>query len=76
MTPPQITPEYAAHRRRLFIMLGIVGACFLIAAAMVLGYFQSHQSWMMLVFVAAIVGGFAAQAWMVVRFVQTGRPKP
>ena len=76
MSEPQITPEFAAHKRRLYIMLGIVGACFLVAAGMVLGYFQSRQPWMMVVFALAIAGGFAAQAWMVVRFVQTGRPKP
>src|SRR5205085_10817811 len=70
-----ISPEYAAHRRRRFIMLGMVGACFLVAAAMIFGYFAAHKPWMLAVFVVAILGGFAAQGWMVMRFVQTGKPK-
>jgi hypothetical protein len=75
LSPEPVSAEYAAHRRRLFIMLGMVGVCFLVAAAMVIGYFSAHEPWMLAVFVIAIVGGFAAQGWMVWRFVQTGKPK-
>jgi hypothetical protein len=70
-----MSPELAAHRRRLYIMIAIVSVCFLISGSMVLGYFATRQTWMLYAFVAAIAGGFAAQGWMVVRFHQSGRPK-
>jgi len=73
--PETLSPELAAHRRRLYVMIAIVTVCFLVSGAMVLGYFSTHQEWMMVVFLAAIAIGFAAQAWMIVRFRQTGRPK-
>lgn len=69
------TAEYQAHRRRLFIMLGIVGVCFMIAVGFVGGYVKTHQPWMLAAFAAAILGGFAAQGWMIVRFIQSGKPK-
>ena len=75
MTPAAHSPEYAAHRKRLFVMLGIVGVCFLVAAGTVAGYVKTHEPWMLLVFAGAILGGFGAQAWLIVRFMQTGRPK-
>ncbi|HET9160781.1 MAG TPA: hypothetical protein VFN88_09215 [Caulobacteraceae bacterium] len=75
MTPADLTPELAAHRRRLYIMIGIVGACFLIAGSMVFGYAMTHVGWMLGAFVVAILAGFAAQGWMIVRFYQTGKPK-
>ena len=68
--------EVAANRRRLYVMLGVVGACFLIAAALVAAYVQTRESWMLGAIAAVIVAGFAAQGWMIVRFVQTGKPKP
>ena len=70
-----LSPELAAHRRRLYIMIAIVSVCFLVSGAMVLGYFATHAEWMMVVFLAAIAAGFAAQGWMIVRFRQSGRPK-
>jgi hypothetical protein len=75
MSPAQMTPELAAHRRRLYIMIAIVGACFLIAGAMVFGYALTHAGWMLGAFGLAILAGFAAQGWMIVRFYQTGKPR-
>ena len=76
MSLPPVTAEYAAHKRRLYIMLGVVAVCFMVAAGMVLGYFRTHQAWMMVAFAGAIIAGFAAQGWMIMRFIQTGKPKP
>jgi hypothetical protein len=76
MSLPPVNPEYAAHKRRLYIMLGIVGVCFFVAAAMVLGYVSTHEPWMLAAFAGAIIAGFAAQGWMILRFVQSGKPKP
>jgi 3-hydroxymyristoyl/3-hydroxydecanoyl-(acyl carrier protein) dehydratase len=76
VSPAQTTPEFAAHRRRLFIMLGVVAICFMVAAGMVLTYVRTHEAWRLAVFAGAILAGFAAQGWMIVRFIQTGKPKP
>jgi hypothetical protein len=70
-----MSPELAAHRRRLYIMIAIVSVCFLVSGAMVLGYFSTGASWMMIVFLIAIAIGFAAQGWMIVRFRQSGKPR-
>jgi hypothetical protein len=75
MSLPPVTPEYAAHKRRLYIMLGVVAVCFMIAAGMVLGYVRTHETWMLGAFALAILAGFVAQGWMIVRFVQSGKPR-
>ena len=76
MTKPEpLSPELAAHRRRLYIMIAIVSVCFLVSGSMVLGYFATRQQWMLFTFLGAIAAGFAAQGWMIVRFRQSGRPK-
>ena len=76
MSLPPVSPQYAAHKRRLFIMLGVVAVCFMIAASMVFGYVRTHETWMLVAFALAILAGFASQGWMIVRFMQSGRPKP
>jgi hypothetical protein len=76
VNPPPVNPEFAAHKRRLYVMLGIVSICFMIAAGMVLAYVRTHETWMLGAFAAAIIAGFAAQGWMIVRFIQSGKPKP
>jgi hypothetical protein len=74
-SPAQMSAELLAHRRRLYVMIAIVSVCFLVSGSMVLGYFATHQQWMLFAFVGAIATGFAAQGWMIVRFRQSGRPK-
>ncbi|CAN5297689.1 hypothetical protein BH11PSE2_BH11PSE2_02560 [soil metagenome] len=73
---PDNSALVAAHRRRLFIMLGAVGVCFMVAVAAVISYAGDHAAWKLGVFATAILGGFGAQAWMIVRFFQTGKPRP
>ena len=75
MTPAPISAELAAHRKRRYIMISIVSVCFILAGAMVMGYYSTHQRWMLWVFAAVILTGFAAQGWMIVRFAQSGKPK-
>ena len=73
--PAKMSAELLAHRRRLYIMIAIVSVCFLISGSMVLGYFATNQRWMLYAFAVAILTGFAAQGWMILRFRQSGRPK-
>lgn len=75
MTAPEMSVELTAHRKRLYIMIAVVSVCFLVAGAMVMGYYASHQRWMLFAFVGAIALGFAAQGWMIIRFRQSGRPR-
>lgn len=60
----------AAHRRRLFIMLGVDAAAVLAAFGFILGRYRTGEDWMLAGFAAAIVIGFAAQFWMVARWWQ------
>ncbi len=53
----------AAQKRRLAIALGIVAVCALVAAAAFLGVLP--VAWRTGAFVAALVGGFAAQGWLI-----------
>lgn len=63
----------AAHRRRLFVMLAIDGVCALVAFMMILRYFRDHADWALIVFAGAILVGFGAQIWMMLRWWQTMR---
>lgn len=60
----------AAHRRRLFIMLGVDAAAVMAAIGFMLGRFKTGEEWMLIGFAAAILVGFGAQFWMVWRWWQ------
>jgi hypothetical protein len=71
LTPPPATKaQIAAHKRRLYIMLAIVGVCVLGAGGMMMGYLATHDRRMLYGFAIAILTGFAAQFWMVYRWWQ------
>jgi CHASE2 domain-containing sensor protein len=57
--------DIAAVKRRRSIMLAVNGLAVLGAAAAAVGYFVYAQSWALLVFVAALLAGFAAQIWFI-----------
>jgi len=61
--PPMI--DVARQRRRLIIMVAIDGVCFAIALAAMAGNMVFHIGWMMWVFLAALLAGFAAQGWLI-----------
>jgi len=63
----------ARQRRRLWIALGITAACLVVALAALAGYFALHISWMLFVFVAAIVAGFASHGWLMWGFWREGK---
>ena len=51
------------HRKRLRLMVAIVGVCVIVALVAAFGSFAYGQAWMTAVFIAALVAGFAAQIW-------------
>jgi len=70
----------ARHKRRLYTMLGVDALAVLAAFAFIFGRYQTGEAWMMGGFAAAVVVGFAAQVWLVVRWWQdekaAGRKAP
>ncbi|MDB5431157.1 MAG: hypothetical protein JWP35_2273 [Caulobacter sp.] len=62
-------------RRRLIIMVSIVVVCAIVALASIIGELAFHVGWMMWTFGLALLGGFGAQAWMIVSFIRQGRGK-
>jgi len=57
--------DVALQRRRLMWMLAIDAACVLVAIGAVIGFLGFHIAWMGPLFALAVVGGFAAQIWLV-----------
>ena len=54
----------ALQRRRLVIALIVTGACLVVALGAVVGVFAFHIGWMMWVFAAALLSGFASHGWL------------
>ena len=67
MTAPDGPPliDVARQRRRLFIMVAMDLVCLLVAMGALVGDMGFHIHWMMWVFLAAVVAGFAAQGWLI-----------
>ena len=59
-------------RRRLIAMIVATVACFVVAAAAMVGYVAGHIAILGPVFVAAIATGVAAQVWFIVAFARSG----
>ena len=67
------TPENFSHlRRRMILMIVATVACFLVAAAAMVGYLAGHIAVLGPVFVAAIATGVAAQVWFIAAFARSG----
>jgi hypothetical protein len=54
------------QRRRLMVMIAVDAACVLVAMAALVGDLAFHISALIWLFAAAMVAGFAAQAWLIV----------
>jgi hypothetical protein len=57
--------DVARHRRRLTWMVAINLACLLIAMAAIIGNVGFHIRWLLWLFLAAMLAGFAAQGWLI-----------
>ena len=64
--------EIEANKKRLMIMLGVSAVCALVAMGAIVGALSFGQDWLLAVFGAALVAGFATQIWFIVGF---GRAK-
>ena len=67
--------DNAVQKKRLFVMVAIDLACFLLAGAAIVGAVSMDMKWLMAVFVAAILAGVGAQVWFLVGWAKASRPK-
>jgi len=74
MTAPEII-EVPLQRRRLAVMLAINLACVALAVFAAIGDFGFHIAWLVYVFVAALLIGFAAHIWLVLGLARGAGPK-
>ena len=57
--------DVATIKKRRTIMMVVNVLAALTALAALVGYFKLALDWALIVFVAALVGGFAAQIWFI-----------
>ncbi|HWA62862.1 MAG TPA: hypothetical protein VG939_15890 [Caulobacteraceae bacterium] len=69
-----MTTAPQALQRRVVTVLAINGACALVAIAGIVGGLAFHIGWMNWLFVGALVLGFGAQIWLIVRFARDRGP--
>ena len=60
-----MTLDVAAIKKRRMVMMVANVAAAVIAVVSILAYFQLQLGWALIPFVAALVGGFAAQIWFI-----------
>jgi phosphatidylserine synthase len=61
------------QKRRLAIALAITGVCLAVALAAIVGSFSYHIGWMLWVFGAAMLAGFASHGWLMWGVMREGR---
>jgi hypothetical protein len=66
----------ASLQRALIIVLAINGVAAIVAVAGIVGGLAFHIGWMNYVFIAALLVGFAAQIWLIVRFAREKKQDP
>ena len=66
------TLDVAAQKRRMIVAVAVDVVCVLVAAAALLGVFAYDISWLMAIFIGAIVIGFLAQVWLILGMVGNG----
>ncbi|MFT4254800.1 MAG: hypothetical protein QM608_20240 [Caulobacter sp.] len=68
--------DVAAHqKKRLTTMLAIDVVCFLLAGAAIVGHVAFHVSWLLPVFVLAVVVGLGAQFWFILGWLKATKPE-
>jgi phosphatidylserine synthase len=56
--------DLVLQRRRLFIAMAITAGALIVALIAIVAALGFHIAWMVWVFVAAIVAGFASHGWL------------
>jgi hypothetical protein len=60
-----MTLDIAQIKKRRTVMMVANGVAAVIAIVSILAYFQLQLGWALIPFVAALMGGFAAQIWFI-----------
>jgi len=68
-----MNPADALARKRLTTMLAIDLVCFLLAGAAIIGHVAMDQSWLLPVFILAIVVGLGAQIWFILGWMKASK---
>jgi len=61
------------QKTRLMLMLAVNAACFVLAAASIVGHLVYGVAWLLPVFVAFIGAGVGAQVWFVLGMAQASK---
>jgi hypothetical protein len=61
------------QKTRLMLMLAVNAACFVLAAASIVGHLVYGVAWLLPVFVAFIGAGVGAQVWFVLGMAQSSK---
>ena len=64
--------DVAAQKRRMIVAVTVDAVCVLVAAGALVGVFAYDISWMMVIFICAIIVGFLAQVWLILGMLRSG----
>jgi hypothetical protein len=67
--------EVPVQRRRLAAMLAVNFVCVVVGASAAVGGFAYHIGWLVYVFAAALLTGFAAHIWLMLGLARSAGPK-
>ncbi|KSB91572.1 hypothetical protein AS593_18100 [Caulobacter vibrioides] len=70
-----MTDVAVQQKKRFTTMIAIDVVCFLLAGAAIVGHVAFHVSWLLPVFVLAIVAGLGAQIWFVLGWLKATKPQ-
>lgn len=70
-----MTDVAVQQKKRFTTMIAIDVVCFLLAGAAIVGHVAFHVSWLLPVFVLAIVAGLGAQIWFVTGWLKATKPE-
>ncbi|PVM83065.1 hypothetical protein [Caulobacter endophyticus] len=70
-----MTDVAVQQKKRFTTMIAIDVVCFLLAGAAIVGHVAFHVSWLLPVFVLAIVAGLGAQIWFVLGWLNATKPE-
>ncbi len=68
-----MTGALEINKKRMGLMIGLVGAAMIVAVAGAYGAFVLQAPWGLPAFVIAIAAGFAAQFWFIAAVMKRGR---
>jgi len=70
-----MTDVAVQQKKRFTTMIAIDVVCFLLAGAAIVGHVAFDVSWLLPVFVLAIVAGLGAQVWFILGWLKATKPE-